>query len=56
MDSEFFTLPLWWRIIPSSWDTFRKAWHALRVYLSFQKPGPEHFQPYDALQTLGYAA
>lgn len=50
-----FTTGMWRRIIPTSWDIFPEAWDSLLVYLSFQKPGPEHFQPYDALQTLGYA-
>ena len=45
---------LWRRIIPTSWDVFPEAWDSLKVYLSFEAPGIEHFQPYDALQMLGY--
>lgn len=51
-----FATGMWRRIIPTSWDIFGEAWDSLLVYLSLNKPGPEHFQPYDALQTLGYAS
>ncbi|HLS74838.1 MAG TPA: molybdopterin-dependent oxidoreductase [Actinomycetaceae bacterium] len=49
-----FATGLWQRIIPTSWDVFPEAWESLKVYLSFEAPGIEHFQPYDALQMLGY--
>lgn len=45
---------LWRRIIPTSWDIFPQAWDSLVMYLGFTKPSVEHFQPYDALQMLGY--
>ncbi|HWL59343.1 MAG TPA: molybdopterin-dependent oxidoreductase [Microbacteriaceae bacterium] len=45
---------LWRRIIPTSWDVFPEAWESFKMYLSFETPGIEHFQPYDALQMLGY--
>ncbi|HLS45284.1 MAG TPA: molybdopterin-dependent oxidoreductase [Ornithinicoccus sp.] len=45
---------LWRRIIPTSWDVFPEAWDSLLVYLSFETPSIEHYQPYDALQMLGY--
>lgn len=45
---------LWRRIIPTSWDVFGQAWESLQAYLSLQTPSIEHFQPYDALQMLGY--
>lgn len=50
-----FATGMWRRIIPTSWEIFPEAWESLLVYLSLQKPGPEHFTPYDALQQLGYA-
>lgn len=45
---------LWRRIIPTSWDVFPKAWESLVMYLGLQVPSIEHYQPYDALQMLGY--
>lgn len=45
---------LWRRIIPTSWDVFGEAWDSLVIYLGFGVPDIEHFQPYDALQMLGY--
>ncbi len=49
-----FATGLWQRIIPTSWDVVPDAWDSLKVYFSFEAPGIEHFQPYDALQMLGY--
>ena len=49
-----FATGLWRRIIPTSWDVFPKAWDSLKTYLSFSVPDISHFQPYDALQMLGY--
>ena len=49
-----FATGLWRRIIPTSWDVFPQAWESLTIYLGFGKPSIEHFQPYDALQMLGY--
>ncbi|WP_022916968.1 molybdopterin-dependent oxidoreductase [Ruania albidiflava] len=48
------TTGLWRRIVPTSWDVFGQAWDSLVVYLGFGVPAIEHFQPYDALQMLGY--
>lgn len=45
---------LWRRIIPTSWDVFPEAWDSLLVYLALEVPSIEHYQPYDALQMLGY--
>lgn len=50
-----FATGLWRRIIPTSWDVFGEAWESLTMYLSFEVPGIEHFEPYDALQILGYS-
>lgn len=50
-----FATGLWRRIIPTSWDIFPDAWESLKVYIGFGVPGIEHFQPYDALQMLGYS-
>lgn len=50
-----FATGLWRRIIPTSWDVFPEAWESLKVYLGFGVPSIEHFQPYDALQMLGYS-
>lgn len=52
--SLLFGTGLWRRIIPTSWDVFPEAWESLKVYLSFSVPSIEHYQPYDALQMLGY--
>lgn len=49
-----FATGLWRRIIPTSWDVFPEAWESLKMYVSLETPGIEHFTPYDALQTLGY--
>lgn len=49
-----FATGLWRRIIPTSWDIFPQAWESLVMYLGFQVPSIEHYQPYDALQMLGY--
>ncbi|MDP9823052.1 molybdopterin-dependent oxidoreductase [Nocardioides massiliensis] len=49
-----FATGLWRRIIPTSWDVFPEAWDSLKTYLSFDVPDISHFQPYDALQMLGY--
>ncbi|MDO5034210.1 MAG: molybdopterin-dependent oxidoreductase [Actinomycetaceae bacterium] len=49
-----FATGLWRRIIPTSWDIFPEAWESLKIYLGFGMPSIEHFQPYDALQMLGY--
>ena len=49
-----FATGLWRRIIPTSWDIVPQAWDSLVVYLGFGVPDIEHFQPYDALQMLGY--
>ncbi len=49
-----FATGLWRRIIPTSWDVFPEAWESLKIYLGFGVPSIEHFQPYDALQMLGY--
>ena len=49
-----FATGLWRRIIPTSWDIFPEAWDSLVMYLGFQIPSIEHYQPYDALQMLGY--
>ena len=49
-----FATGLWQRIIPTSWDVIPQAWHSLTMYLSLQVPPLELFQPYDALQMLGY--
>lgn len=49
-----FATGLWRRIIPTSWEIFPEAWESLRMYLSLEVPSIEHFQPYDALQMLGY--
>lgn len=50
-----FATGLWRRIIPTSWDIFPDAWESLKIYIGFGVPGIEHFQPYDALQMLGYS-
>ncbi len=50
-----FATGLWRRIIPTSWDVFPDAWESLKIYIGFGVPGIEHFQPYDALQMLGYS-
>ena len=49
-----FATGLWQRIIPTSWDVFPEAWDSFVVYAGFGVPSIEHFQPYDALQMLGY--
>lgn len=49
-----FATGLWRRIIPTSWDIFPEAWDSFVVYAGFGVPSIEHFQPYDALQMLGY--
>ena len=49
-----FATGLWQRIIPTSWEVFPEAWDSMVMYLGFQIPSIEHFQPYDALQMLGY--
>ncbi|WP_235738299.1 molybdopterin-dependent oxidoreductase [Nocardioides alcanivorans] len=49
-----FATGLWRRLIPTSWDVFPEAWESLKTYLSFDVPDISHFQPYDALQMLGY--
>lgn len=49
-----FATGLWRRIIPTSWEVFPDAWDSLVVYLGLSAPSIEHFQPYDALQMLGY--
>ena len=49
-----FATGLWRRIIPTSWDVFPEAWESMKIYLGFGVPSLEHFQPYDALQMLGY--
>ena len=49
-----FVTPEWRRLIPTSWQIVPDAWHAARLYLSFQlveTPGG-----YNALQQLSYAA
>lgn len=50
-----FATGLWRRLIPTSWSVFGEAFETLKVYLSLEVPGIEHFQPYDALQMLGYS-
>lgn len=50
-----FATGLWRRLIPTSWDVFPEAWETLKMYASFEVPSIEHFQPYDALQMLGYS-
>lgn len=45
---------LWRRIIPTSLDIFPEAWDSFVIYAGFGVPSIEHFQPYDALQMLGY--
>lgn len=47
---------LWRRIIPTDWAVFSEAWESLKIYAGFGVPDIEHFQPYDALQMLGYTA
>lgn len=49
-----FATGLWRRIIPTSWEIFPEAWDSLVIYAGFGVPSIEHFQPYDALQMLGY--
>lgn len=49
-----FVTGLWRRIIPTSWDIFPQAWESLVMYVGLQVPSIEHYQPYDALQMLGY--
>lgn len=49
-----FATGLWRRIIPTSPDVFGQAWETLKIYAGFGVPAIEHFQPYDALQMLGY--
>ncbi|HRN29543.1 MAG TPA: cytochrome b/b6 domain-containing protein [Terrimesophilobacter sp.] len=49
-----FATGLWTRIIPTSWDVIPEAWDSFVIYLGFGIPSIEHFQPYDALQMLGY--
>lgn len=44
----------WRRIIPTSWDVLPDAWESFKIYAGFGAPSIEHFQPYDALQMLGY--
>ena len=44
----------WRRIVPTSWDVFPEAWESMKIYAGFGVPSIEHFQPYDALQMLGY--
>jgi DMSO/TMAO reductase YedYZ molybdopterin-dependent catalytic subunit/thiosulfate reductase cytochrome b subunit len=44
----------WRRIIPTSWQVFPQAWESFTIYAGFGVPSIEHFQPYDALQMLGY--
>lgn len=51
-----FASGLWRTLIPTSWDVFPKAWESLTTYLTFNIPPIEDFQPFDALQQLGYAA
>lgn len=50
-----FATGLWRRLIPTSWDVFPAAWDSLIIYLGFNTPSIEHFQPYDALQMLTYS-
>ncbi|MDO5700664.1 MAG: cytochrome b/b6 domain-containing protein [Bowdeniella nasicola] len=50
-----FATGLWRRLIPTSWDIVPEAFETLKTYLSFSVPSIEHFQPYDALQMLGYS-
>lgn len=50
-----FATGLWRRIIPTSWDVFPEAWDSFVIYAGFGVPSIEHFQPYDALQMLGYS-
>ncbi|WP_392544266.1 molybdopterin-dependent oxidoreductase [Oryzobacter telluris] len=45
----------WRRIVPTSWDVLPEAWESATVYAGFSAPAIEHFQPYDALQMLGYS-
>lgn len=49
-----FATGLWRRIIPTSWDVFPEAWESAKIYAGLGVPSLEHFQPYDALQMLGY--
>lgn len=49
-----FATGLWRRIIPTSWDVIPESFETLKVYLSLEVPGIEHFTPYDSLQMLGY--
>jgi DMSO/TMAO reductase YedYZ molybdopterin-dependent catalytic subunit len=49
-----FATGLWRRIIPTSWDVIPEAWESFVIYAGFGVPSIEHFQPYDALQMLGY--
>lgn len=49
-----FVTGLWRRILPTSWDIFPEALDSLRIYVGFEAPSIEHFQPYDALQMLTY--
>jgi methionine sulfoxide reductase catalytic subunit len=44
----------WRRIVPTSWGVFGDAWDSLKIYAGFGVPSLEHFQPYDALQRIGY--
>lgn len=44
----------WRRIVPTSWDVIPEAWESMKIYAGFGVPSIEHFQPYDALQMLGY--
>src|SRR5699024_4869679 len=49
-----FATGLWRRIVPTSWDVFPEALDSLRIYIGFEAPSIEHFQPYDPLQMLTY--
>ncbi|MHA6667261.1 molybdopterin-dependent oxidoreductase [Homoserinimonas sp. A447] len=49
-----FATGLWQRIIPTSWEVIPEAWESFVIYAGFGVPSIEHFQPYDALQMLGY--
>jgi DMSO/TMAO reductase YedYZ molybdopterin-dependent catalytic subunit/thiosulfate reductase cytochrome b subunit len=46
----------WRRLVPTSWDVVGEAWDSLKTYASLDVPPIDQFNPYDALQQLGYCA
>ncbi len=46
----------WRRLVPTSSDVFSEAWDSFTTYVRLDVPSIEHFQPYDALQQMGYFA